>query len=339
VRRGTIVRLVAVGLAAGAAVLLVALFVPWLPPVASKERERIDLVFWVTTGICIFVFAIVAGVSVYAVWKFRARPDDESDGPPIHGHTGLEIAWTAVPVVLVITIAVVSAVALAKNGSYPSNTLQVNVTARQFAWTFQYPSYHNLTSSVLRLPVDRPVRLNLTSQDVIHSFWVKEFGQKQDALPYPAVTHVKITPTKVTPTKSDWYPVVCTELCGLGHAYMRSWAVVMTQAGFDRWAKGQGGQQAGGGGSAGASLFKTNGCGSCHTFKAANATGTIGPDLDKLPQYAKQAGKPLGLFVSQSITDPNAYVQKGYKPNVMPHFNFSSQQVAALVQYLTGKGS
>jgi cytochrome c551/c552 len=113
----------------------------------------------------------------------------------------------------------------------------------------------------------------------------------------------------------------------------------MTQAGFDRWAKGQGGQQAGGGGSAGASLFKTNGCGSCHTFKAANATGTIGPDLDKLPQYAKQAGKPLGLFVSQSITDPNAYVQKGYKPNVMPHFNFSSQQVAALVQYLTGKGS
>src|SRR4029453_8623685 len=120
-------------------------FIPWLPEVASKERERIDVVFWVTTGICIFVFSIVAGVSVYAVWKFRVRPDDDTDGPPIHGHTGLEILWTAVPTVLVIAIATVSAVALAKNDSLPSDRLVVQVTARQFAWSFAYPQYGGVT--------------------------------------------------------------------------------------------------------------------------------------------------------------------------------------------------
>ena len=122
-RRGTLVRLVAVGLAAAAVAVAVAIFVPWLPEQASKERERIDLVFWVATGICIFVFGIVAGVTLYAVWKFRAAPDDDSDGPPIHGNTALEILWTAVPAVLVTVIAVVSAVALAKNDSLPSNRL------------------------------------------------------------------------------------------------------------------------------------------------------------------------------------------------------------------------
>jgi cytochrome c oxidase subunit 2 len=334
------VRLVAVGLAAGAAVLIVALFVPWLPEQASKEREQIDLVFWVTTGICIFVFGIVAGVSIYAVWKFRARPDDDSDGPPIHGHTGLEIAWTAVPVVLVVTIAIVSAVALAKNGDVPSNALEVDVTARQFVWTFTYPKYGNLTTATLRLPVGRSAKLVLTSQDVIHSFYVPEFGQKQDVLPYPKTTSVKVTPTKVTPTKKDWYPVICTELCGLGHAYMRSYAIVMPQQAFEQWASRQGQQQSGGGRSAGASLFQQNGCGSCHTFKPAKATATVGPDLDNLPQYAKQAGKPLDSFVRESIRDPNAYVQKGYPPNTMPSFSqLSDHQLGALVHYLTHKGA
>jgi cytochrome c oxidase subunit 2 len=334
------VRLVCVGLAAGAVVLIVALFVPWLPEQASKERERIDLVFWVTTGICIFVFSIVAGVSIYAVWKFRARPDDFSDGPPIHGHTGVEILWTAVPVVLVITIATVSAVALAKNDHFSKDDLVVEVTARQFAWTFTYPTYGNLTTSVLRLPVDRSAKLKLTSQDVIHSFYVPEFGQKQDALPYPKYTYVKVTPTKVTPTKSDWYPVICAELCGLGHAYMRSYAIVMTPQAFDRWASAQGRRQSGGNaGQAGASLFKQNGCASCHTFSPAHATGTIGPDLDRLPAYAKRAGKPLDPFVRESIQDPGAYVEKGFPANTMPTFNFSSQQLDALVQYLTGKGA
>jgi cytochrome c oxidase subunit 2 len=339
VRRGALVRLVAVGLVAGALALIVALFVPWLPTGASEERERIDLVFWVTTAICIFVFGIVAGVSIYAVWKFRARPDDDTDGPPIHGHTGLEILWTAIPTALVIVIATISAVALAKNDSLPDDRLVVEVTARQFAWSFAYPQFDGVTSTQLRLPVDRSVELRIRSLDVIHSFWVPEFGQKQDALPelepgeFPA--HLKVTPTKV-----GRYPVMCTELCGAGHSFMRSFAIVMQRQAFDRWASDQRrSQTSGDSGTAGAALFREQGCGSCHTFEPANATATTGPDLDRLPQYARRAGDPLDEFIRESIVNPNAYVERGYQPNVMPPFSsLTREQLDALVQYLAGSG-
>jgi cytochrome c oxidase subunit II len=187
------------------------------------------------TGICIFVFAIVAAVTVMAVWKFRAKPEDDSDGPPIHGHTGLEIAWTAIPTLLVTSIAIVSAIVLAKDDAAGSNPLRVNVIAQQFFWTYSYPEFGNKRSAVLRLPVDRSVVLTMTSKDVIHSFWVPEFRQKQDVVP-------GIHPTlHITPTEVGSYPVICTELCGLGHALMRSRTIVMKPENFTRWARSRGG--------------------------------------------------------------------------------------------------
>jgi cytochrome c oxidase subunit II len=148
--------------------------------------------------------------------------------------------------------------------------------------------------------------------------------------------------------------VICTELCGLGHAVMRTTVIVMKQTDFDRWLNGEkaaaSGAAAGGGASGtgtatgngsasalGATVFKNNGCNSCHTFKPAGATGKVGPDLDQLPEEAKRAGKPLDAFVHESIVNPSAYVEKGYPNNVMPH-TYSSlpkQQLDALVQYLT----
>ena len=166
-----------------------------MPPVASKQRDRIDFVFWFTTGICIAVFALVAAVIAYSLIKFRVRPDDDSDGPPIHGHTGVEIVWTAVPAILVTAISVVTSIALVKNDDAGKNPMNVNVTARQFAWTFSYPGQGDLTSAQLRLPLDRTVKLHLRALDVIHSFWVPEFGQKQDAVPGQD-TSLVITPTQ-----------------------------------------------------------------------------------------------------------------------------------------------
>jgi cytochrome c oxidase subunit II len=234
VRRGSIVQLIVIGVLAGAIASALALIPDWLPRPASDEAGRIDFVFWFVTGICIFVFAIVAAVSVMAVWKFRAKPDDDSDGPPIHGHTGLEIAWTAVPTLLVTAIAIVSAIVLAKDDAQGADPLRVNVTAQQFFWSYRYPSYGNKESSVLRLPVDRSVVLRMTSKDVIHSFWVPEFRQKQDVVP-------GIHPTlHITPNRVGTYPVVCTELCGLGHALMRSRAIVMEPDKFEAWASKRG---------------------------------------------------------------------------------------------------
>ena len=229
-RRGSLVQLVLFALVASAAGVTLALVPDWLPNSASDEAGRIDFVFWFVTGICVFIFAIVASVLVYAVLKFRVKPDDDSDGPPIHGHTGLEIAWTAVPALLVTAIAVVSAIVLAKDDAAGASPLRVDVTAQQFFWSYSYPGFNDKQSAVLRLPLHRSVVLRMTAKDVIHSFWVPEFRQKQDLVP-------GIHPTlHITPNKLGTYPVVCTELCGLGHALMRSRVVVMEPDAFEKWA-------------------------------------------------------------------------------------------------------
>ena len=345
-RRGSVVQLVLLGMLFGAGAAAVALLVPWLPDSASKQADRIDFVFWFVTVICIAIFALVAAVIVYSLVKFRAGPEDDSDGPPIHGHTGLEIAWTAVPAALVTAIAIVSAVVLAQNGRFPSasasgqrdpmKSLVVDVTAQQFAWLFKYPGYGNATSSTLRLPLRTPVQLRLRALDVIHSFWVPEFGQKQDAVPG------LITKLVITPTRLGTFPVICTELCGLGHALMRSEAIVMSTQGFSAWAKQQqgGGQTGGtgGGGPSGKQLFASNGCDGCHTFKPANATGKVGPDLDKLPEEARGAGQPLEQFIRESIVKPDAYIAPGYPKGVMPgtFASLPASQIDALVKFLEG---
>jgi cytochrome c oxidase subunit 2 len=221
-------------LVASAAGLALALVPGWLPEQASDEAGRIDFVFWFVTAICVFIFAIVAAVLVYAVFKFRAPPDDDSDGPPIHGHTGLEIVWTAVPTFLVTAIAIVSAIVLAKDDAAGANPLRVDVFAQQFFWSYSYPGYENKKSSILRLPVNRSVVLRMHAKDVLHSFWVPEFRQKQDLVP-------GLQPTlHITPNKLGTYPVVCTELCGLGHALMRSRVIVMKPGAFETWAKKKG---------------------------------------------------------------------------------------------------
>jgi len=236
------VRVVAIGLLVGAITAAVAVLIPWLPDQASEEADWIDFVFWFTTVICIMIFALVAAVTLYSVFKFRVRPDDDSDGPPIHGHTGLEIVWTAVPAILVTAIAIVSSVALAKNQSIPDDHLTVEVTARQFVWSFKYPQYGGIESGVLYLPKGRTAELRLKSLDVIHSLWVPEFRQKQDAVP-GMTTHVA-----VTPTKTGRYPLVCTELCGLGHALMRTKSIVLEEAAFEKWARDRQGPSASGSG-------------------------------------------------------------------------------------------
>ena len=339
-RRGSIVQLVAIGIVCGGGAALVAILIPWLPDPASRQAGRIDFVFWFVTVICIAIFALVAAVIIYAVFKFRAQPGEDMDGPPIHGHTGLEIVWTAVPAALVTAISIVSAIVLAKNDHVPRASaagkadplkpLVVDVTAQQFAWSFQYPAFGKLTSATLKLPLRAPVELRITSLDVTHSFWVPEFGQKQDAVPG------SVNKLIITPDKNGNYPVICTELCGLGHAVMRSRAEVMPEQQFLSWAKGQQKQLGGGGGASGKTVFTNNGCNSCHTFKPAGSTAKIGPDLDNLKQEAQRAGQPLEQFIRQSIVDPNAYIQPGYPKGIMPT-TFSSlpkAQLDALVKYL-----
>jgi cytochrome c oxidase subunit 2 len=316
------------GIAAIVAVItsLVAVLVPWLPNPASEEAKRIHFVYWFTTAICIGVFAAVAAVMTYSVIKFRARPDDDSDGAPIHGHTKLEIIWTAIPAVLVTAISIVSAIVLAQNSKAGSNPLVVKVEAVQFAWKFTYPN--GKSYGFLTLPLGRHVKLDITAHDVIHSFWSPELSQKQDAVPGQ---HNMLV---VTPSRTGTFPVICTELCGLGHALMRSHVTIVTAAAFDAWVK-SGGQAASG--PPGQAVFQASGCGGCHTLKGApGATGTTGPDLDKLKQQAAKAKQPLAAFIKESIVKPGAYIEPGYQ-DVMPHdfgTSIPPDKLNQLVQYL-----
>jgi len=316
-RRGAIVALTSIALAVAAITTAIAYFVDWLPDQASEERQGMDLVFWVTVGICIFVFAIVASVSIYAGVKFRVRPDDESDGPPIHGHTGVEIVWTAVPTIFVTIIAVLSAIVLAQNEDPKGVPLRIDVLAQQYAWQFTYPEQGGIKATNLYLPIDRSTKLVLTSRDVIHSFWVPEFGQKQDAVPGI------VTTVLITPTKTGEYRLICTELCGLGHALMRSRAIVLSQADFEAWTQKQapGGGTAGGDGVDAKGIFTAN-CAPCHTLAKAGTSGMVGPNLDQAASLGPQR-------VEQQIRNGGGG---------MPPFGgqLSDAEIKALVQYLTG---
>ena len=354
-RRGSIVALLGIALIAGAVATAIAIWPTWLPIAASREAGRIHFVIWFTVVICIAIFALVAAVMVYEVLRFRVRDDDFEDGPPVHGHSGLEITWTAIPFLLVTAIAIVSAIVLSRNDAQAKDTLRINVTAQQFEFTFSYPDAKNVTSPVLRLPEGRSVELYMRALDVIHSVFVPQFSQKEDLVP-GLVTQLHITPDQL-----GTFPLECTELCGLGHSLMRSQAIVMTPDAFDAWLRAQE-KSAGSTGTtttpstipstttttststtpssasaAGLSVFNSNGCSSCHTLSAAKATGTIGPDLDKLVTYAKQAKQPLEPFVHQSIVDPDKYIQPGYPKGVMPT-NFghllTKTQLDALVTFL-----
>ena len=331
-RRGAIVRITAIGVVVAIITSLVAILIPWLPDPASKQMDRIEFAYWFATVISIAIFAVVMAVLIYSVFAFRAAPDDESDGPSIHGNTNLEIAWTVVPAVLVIAIGVLSAVVLSQNGNAGTNPMTIKAIGQQFAWRFEYPDSKGLKSNELVMPVNRNITFQLEAVDVIHSFWIPQMGQKQDLVP-GIKTHIV-----VTPTRTGAFTLICTELCGLGHATMRAPVRVVSQQAFDAWVKKQQSGGEAGGGDSGKAVFASAGCGACHAFTPAGSTGAVGPSLDNVAADAKKAGEDPAAYVKESIVDPDKVVASGYQPGVMPG-NFgeslSSAQIDALVSYLT----
>jgi cytochrome c oxidase subunit 2 len=231
--RKAIVQLVAIGVVIGVALTLVAVLFQWLPTSASEEFDRIQGIYWFATVMSIVIFSLVTAVVVFSVWKWRVPLDDDRDGPPIHGHTGLEILWTAVPAVLVTALGIVSAVVLARNADAGANPLEVRATGQQFAWQFAYPEEGVDRTGELVLPVGRAAHFTMVAVDVLHSFWVPQFGQKMDAVPGIETEIV------VTPNRTGQFAVVCTELCGLGHATMRARARVVSEAEFEAWLEEQ----------------------------------------------------------------------------------------------------
>jgi cytochrome c oxidase subunit 2 len=253
-----LVRLIAAMLVLTAVLSVGLLQFDWFGDAASEEADPIDTLFDVMVVLSSFVFSIVLVMLGYAIWKFRAKPGDESDGEPIHGNTKLEIAWTVIPTIIVLTGAVYSWIVLDDIEAKADDRMPINVTAQQFKWTFEYPD-SGVTSNELHVPVDRQLELHLTALDVIHSFWVPEWRIKRDLVPSGLGGDEIDNEVVVTPDTEGSYSVVCTELCGLGHSTMRAFVTVESQAEFDQWireqqsASGSSGtsSESGGGGSGG----------------------------------------------------------------------------------------
>ncbi|MCB0881171.1 MAG: cytochrome c oxidase subunit II [Thermoleophilia bacterium] len=204
------------------------LLIDWYPDQASEQAPRVDHLLWFLMICSAVIFTGVTAVLIYCAWRFRVPEDDESEGPPNHGNTRLEIIWTVIPILLLVVVAVWAVKVQLDNEAVAADQTAISVTARQFVWEFDYPGT-NVQSGDLRVPVGKQVRLDMRSPDVIHSFWVPEIRFKQDVVP-GRTTHMIFDPTKV-----GTYPIICAELCGAGHGLMRGRLIVMPQAEYDAW--------------------------------------------------------------------------------------------------------
>jgi cytochrome c oxidase subunit II len=338
--RAPLTQMLGIGAVASALGVALALLIDWFPTSASEQAGPIDTLWDVLLIVSVPVFVLVVTVVLFSVVRFRMRPGEElADGPPIHGNTRLEVIWTAVPAIVLVALCSYAYVVLTDIEDAKANSLDVRVVGEQFTWTFHYRDAQGkpVSSNQLYVPVGRPVAFTVQSKDVLHDFWVPAFRVKIDAV-RGIQTHLVATPNRI-----GEYPVVCAELCGLGHAAMRQTAHVVTPQAFDRWLKsasekasGGGGAQpqAGGGAAAkGKAIFtgEQGGCNGCHTLADAGASGTVGPDLDKaLPGMSKAQ-------IRESVVKPNAKIEKGYSPGIMPQ-NFEEtlgpDGVDAVVDYL-----
>jgi cytochrome c oxidase subunit II len=235
VTRATLVRLIAAILVLTAVLAVPMTQIHWDGTQGSTQADKIDTLLNVMIVLSCFVFSIVLVMLGYCVWKYRAKPGDESDGEPIHGNTKLEIAWTVIPTVIVLFGAIYSWITLSDIEAHDPNRMVVDVYGQQYEWHFNYPE-QGVTSRELHVPVDRQIEFRMHSLDVIHSFWVPEWRIKKDVVP-GITTRAYITPNVVP---GHDLTLVCTELCGFGHATMRALVKVEdSQAAFDQWANSQ----------------------------------------------------------------------------------------------------
>jgi cytochrome c oxidase subunit 2 len=216
------------------AITSVIMLIPdWNGEQASTAADDIDTLLDVGIVLSSFVFSIVMVMMGYSVWRWRAKPGDESDGAPIHGNTRLEIAWTVIPTVIVVFLAIYSWIVLDDIEAKDADRMQVEVTAQQFEWDFTYPEA-GVSSKEFHVPVDQQLEIELRALDVLHSFWVPEWRIKRDLVPGAPGAAIDDN-IVVTPDREGTYSVICTELCGVGHSTMRATVVVESEAEFQKW--------------------------------------------------------------------------------------------------------
>ena len=296
----------------------------------------------------IFLMALVVfigteGFLVYAILRYRRRPGDSTLPAQVHGNTRLEIAWTIIPSIVLLVIAVPTIATTFRQDAVPTagaqgEPLKIQVTGRQWFWEFKYPDLQGapVTFNEVHIPVNRTALFELRSADVIHSFWIPKLGGKMDVIP-TRVNHLWFTPFET----GEFYGQ-CVEFCGIQHANMRVRLFVDGASDFQIWATRQAADatpattpQA----QQGSGLFQRGTCPACHTIRGTAARGTIGPDLTHVGSRTTIAAGVLQNNyenLTNWITDPQG-LKVGSKmryPNDVPPTPGEAALIAAYLQTL-----
>ena len=302
-----------------------------LPPEASAQSVEIDQLFGIHFWLISALFSLIMVVLVYSLIVFRRRKGETGDGEYITGNSTLEVLWTAIPLLAVVVLAYEGGKSLGIIRRVDPSAMQVKVISGQWFWQYQYPDY-GVTTSELYLPVGKQVDLVMTSNDVIHSFWVPEFRVKQDLVP-GHTTELRITPTVI----GD-YKVRCAELCGASHAYMEGLVKVVSQADFDSWVSEQQSASPMDPALRGQQLTEQYGCINCHSVDGSEK---IGPTWLRLYEAEVELSDGSSVvadddYLRTSIINPNIEVVNGYPANVMPSFAdvLDQTEVESIVAYI-----
>jgi cytochrome c oxidase subunit II len=304
---------------------------------ASTPANNILELSWFVVAITGGIFVTVGGLLLWAIIRYRARKgDDDSEPAQIYGSTQVELAWTVIPILIVVVLFLTTAriIFAIQDAPKPKTALDVTVVGHQFWWEFRYPALGIVTANELHVPVSsvsapKPTFLHLLSADVDHSFWVPQLAGKTDLIPnHP-------NDMWIDPRHTGLYVGQCAQFCGVEHAKMLLRVYVDTPEQFAAWVEQQkqpGVQDASV--AAGRHVFETQACTNCHTVAGTAATGTFGPDLTHLASRATIAsGATLNTpeNLHAWIQDPDHF-----KPGaLMPAMQLNGEQIDQLVAYLT----
>jgi cytochrome c oxidase subunit 2 len=301
----------------------------WLPERASTGAGQVDSLFYLIFWISVFFFLLIVGLALFFVVRYRQRRGHEVEASPSH-NLALEITWTVIPIVIVLVIFYLGFRSFLSMATPPANSYEIQVTGQKWQWFFTYPN--GFVSDELHVPVDEPIKLVLTSDDVIHSLYIPAFRIKKDAVPG------RYSTTWFRATETGQYELLCAEYCGTGHSDMLTWTVVHEPGGFETWLeKASNFLDTLAPHEAGERLYKTKGCAQCHSV---DGSGGIGPGFRDLygSTHPLREGGTVTVdenYVRESILEPMARVAAGYEP-VMPTYQgkLSDREITAIIAYL-----
>ncbi len=306
---------------------------PIVPALASAQGGKADFLLRLVFAIASLVFGLVAAFLGYSLVAFRRNPNDTEDGPPIHGHTTLEIVWTVVPLIVILSVGALGTKVMYDVARAQPNELTVKVVGFQWAWTFEYPAYGIVTGELV-LPVEQPIAFEVTSTDVVHSFWVPEFRMKIDAIPG------RVNVIRHTPVREGEFKVRCAEMCGTGHAAMLAPVRVVSGTEFLQWVNEQTGAVVGLSEAAqrGKDLASQYGCIGCHSVDGAPG---VGPTWKGLYGSTRELADGTTVtaddeYLYKAIVDPGSQIVAGFQ-NIMPATfdeQLTDEQIRDIIEYI-----